>query len=170
MKRALIAIAGFILLACGSGEIPMPTDPVIDLEARYDGSHPRLDGRSDDAVWAKANPFYVHVEQGSGADRVEFNITFKAVWWKEWAVGNVEWEKTGETFFKLTIPQDFDTVFEFLNNSYTFQKLRCYNSTIRELVKLIHIHNGILLFEYICEAAYRKSPIKRHLPTFKPCS
>jgi hypothetical protein len=106
MKRALIAIAGLILLACGSGEIPMPTDPVIDLEARYVGSRPRLDGRSDDAVWAEANPFYVHVEQGSGADRVEFNITFKAVWWKEWAMGSVDWDERAWLALLVSWPDD----------------------------------------------------------------
>jgi hypothetical protein len=109
MKNCLLLfpiLLGFYLLSCSSGEIPSPTEPLVELHANYVEERPVLDGEGDDIVWQKANPFIVHVTREDESGTAEFNIKFRAVWWKEWAQGRVDWEERAYLALLITWPDD----------------------------------------------------------------
>jgi hypothetical protein len=98
-----LLIVGF-LLACGTGEIPSATEPLIELEAAYVTSRPLLDGCGDDNVWQNAEPYILHVEETGGDGG--FNIILKAIWWKEWTKGTTEWSDKAFLALLVNWPDD----------------------------------------------------------------
>lgn len=99
----LIGIALFI--ACSDGTIPTATEPLVELKATYVTQRPVLDGLTDEATWEKSQPFYVHVEPANGKGK-EFNIEFRAVWWKEWAFSGASWDERAYLGMSISWPDD----------------------------------------------------------------
>ncbi|MBN1349165.1 hypothetical protein JXJ21_07140 [candidate division KSB1 bacterium] len=83
----ILLFTGALFLACSRGEIPTAVPPLVELQAKYITSRPVIDGRANDEVWKDANPYYVHVGKRdvlTGEIIEGYNLTLKAVWWREW--------------------------------------------------------------------------------------
>ncbi len=96
MKTFLLILFSFglVFMACSDGSIPTATAPLQELQAKYVDQRPVLDGIGNEALWEEARPYYVHVVPTEGKNKgQEFNIEFKAVWWKEWAKGKADWNE-----------------------------------------------------------------------------
>lgn len=88
----LILLIGLVLAcACSDGTIPTATEPLVELKATYVTQRPVLDGLTNESIWENSKPFYVHVEPANGVGK-EYNIVFRAIWWKEWAQIAGEWD------------------------------------------------------------------------------
>jgi len=101
----LISTISALLFACGDGKIPTATEPLQELHAAYVTGRPVVDGSGNEQVWQNSRPFIVHIEKGE-APKVEFNVTFKAIWWKEWAKGATAWEEKAFLALLANWPDD----------------------------------------------------------------
>jgi hypothetical protein len=73
-----------------------------------------------------------------------------------------------QALLKLTISQDFDAIFPFLDDPNTFQELGRYYSTSLKPVQRIQVYNRVFFSEYIGETTRWQSSLNRHLAAFKP--
>ena len=92
-------------LACSDGTIPTATEPLVELKATYVTQRPVLDGHATEAIWEGSRPFYVHVEPRDGVGK-EYNIEFKAIWWKEWAQIGGEWDERAYLGMVISWPDE----------------------------------------------------------------
>jgi len=109
--KGLLIFSIIIFLSCEKGEIIEAVDPVVELHAVYVTSEPIIDGYGDDDVWQQTKPFTVHVfdnpEQGESLNlQSGFNVTLKAIWWKNWMMGSEQWIERPFLSILLTWPDD----------------------------------------------------------------
>ena len=106
LKGLLIATV-LSFLACDSGEIVTAVEPLVELHAKYITSRPVVDGFSNETFWQKTPSYIIHVyERSNDGSVIEaetgFNVTIKAVWWKDWmATGSGDWVE--RPFFAMLI-------------------------------------------------------------------
>jgi len=106
-KIALLAWIGIaiFIFSCGEGVIPSATEPLIELQAKYVTARPQLNGIGDDPVWQESRPFIVHFDASETGGK-ELNITFKAIWWKEWSQEGTGWSDKAYLGLLVSWPDD----------------------------------------------------------------
>jgi hypothetical protein len=108
MKIFFILIFSFGLVltfSCSDGTIPTATEPLVELKATYVTQRPVLDGLTDESIWQSSKPFFVHVGPVDGVGK-EYNIVFKAIWWKEWAQIAGEWDDRAYLGMTISWPDE----------------------------------------------------------------